>query len=292
MITKYISSKSIISRLYDIYNIQSDDFVSRLAGWTFNVIRDVRVKQTYVLKNIYVDYVNGKAEIPKEIDKVYGVKVNNVLIDLSMSNNSRDRYLQNPTDKHLDLVVNYNGDIDNVDYDVNTEMYLIDNTILVSHTEHDTTTDGEVLFINPNDSILTSSAFAIKYWKQLNYTNNDITPITYKIVNGWIHIFGCDYGTIEILGGAIPHEYDSELDIYFPMIPDNEAFINAVVSYCLWNILLRGYKHPALSLTANNEFINPAMAYEKWKPKARNQCNALSPTAKQTLLRKSHINTI
>ena len=42
MTHNYISSKHIIDRIYSDYNIQSDDFVSRVPLWTLNAIREER----------------------------------------------------------------------------------------------------------------------------------------------------------------------------------------------------------------------------------------------------------
>ena len=56
MIHKYISSKVLIEKIYDEYNIQSSDFVTRLSTWTLNVLRQIKIKQIYVIKNIEIEY--------------------------------------------------------------------------------------------------------------------------------------------------------------------------------------------------------------------------------------------
>ena len=67
---------------------------------------------------------------------------------------------------------------------------------------------------------------------------------------------------------------------------------NMNCKYCLWFILMRGYKHPVLSLTANNKFINPSQAFAEGMLAARNSCNALSPNAKKTLSKLLGLNIV
>ena len=65
MTHNYISSKHIIDRIYSDYNIQSDDFVSRVPLWTLNAIREIGIKQTYILSNVVMQLVNYKCALPK-----------------------------------------------------------------------------------------------------------------------------------------------------------------------------------------------------------------------------------
>ena len=43
MVHKYISSKVLIDKIYDEYNIQSDDFIGRLSTWTLNVLKESKI---------------------------------------------------------------------------------------------------------------------------------------------------------------------------------------------------------------------------------------------------------
>ncbi len=76
MVHKYISSKVLIDKIYDEYNIQSDDFIGRLSTWTLNVLKESKIKQTKILENIQVEFVENRAMIPQIVDIVYGVKIN------------------------------------------------------------------------------------------------------------------------------------------------------------------------------------------------------------------------
>lgn len=254
MIHKYISSKVLIEKIYDEYNVQSDDFAARLSTWTLNAIRELRIKQTYILENIEVEFNNNRVFIPQVVENIYGVKINGQIASPIFSNNNilKKQYTSNA------LVIGYDGNV-----------YPDKKNILDLDT------------INPQetDLIITDrNVLGIREWN-LNKINS---VTTYNITNGYIHT-NIEYGTCEIMGGSIPYEYDEELDILFPLIPDDEYLKNAIIQYCLANMLRRGYKHSVLNLQANNRYVNPAQAYEYYTLKARNSCNSISPSAKQSL---------
>ena len=68
-----------------------------------------------------------------------------------------------------------------------------------------------------------------------------------------------------------------ELETYYsdyfkcdlPVIPDNGNLIEAIASYCMYKMLLRGYKHPVLTLQGNNPAINPYVNWISLKPKVK-----------------------
>jgi hypothetical protein len=77
-------------------------------------------------------------------------------------------------------------------------------------------------------------------------------------------------GTIRVHFKELPIEFDSELNIYFPLIPNNEKVIAAIIQYLLVRILTKGYKIPELSLKENNPYINPGLAWDDLRKKAEN----------------------
>ena len=253
MVHKYISSKVLIDKIYDEYNIQSDDFIGRLSTWTLNVLKESKIKQTRILENIQVEFVENRAMIPQIVDIVYGVKINDKVAVPVFSDNIQIKK-KYTTDS---LVIGYDGNV----YPDLKNIISLDNPIES----------------NDDIAIPEDSVFGIREWQ-----HQDDSPVTYKISNGWIHT-NVEYGTCEIMCGVIPYQYDEELDILFPLIPDNADLKNLIVSYCLKNMLMRGYKHHTLTLQANNRYMNPAMAYDYYMLKARNSCNTLSPSAKKSL---------
>ena len=262
MIHKFINSKILISKIYDEYNIQSDDFVSRLPNWTYNVLRQIKVKQVYVIKNIQIEYDGNKIYIPQYIDKVYGIKINGILAKPIFSDEIRVK-----TRMGNSPVIGIDGTV------FPTEKNIMEFVSTESTITNSSNVENNLIF----DEGVLKSAFNIKY-----VTQGVSEEPTYKINNGWIHT-NVEYGTCEIICGTIPYEYDSELDMIFPLIPDDEYLKEAIVQYCLMNMLRRGFKHHTLTLQANNRYVNPAQGYDYFIPKARNSCNSLSPQAKESL---------
>lgn len=254
MINKYISSKTIIEKIYDEFNIQSDDFVTRVATWTLNVLKTSKIKQAYVLENILIDFSDYRICIPQKVDRIYEVSIDGYKAIPSIGNTLKVKtnYSNNG------IVFGFDGTI----YPTSSNIIPLNTTIDLNETE----------VVVSEDSV-----FGLRQLR-----NNTVGTATYKINNGWIHT-NIEHGTCEIACGSIPYVYDEDMDTIFPLIPDDENLFNAIMYYCLKNILQRGYHHPVLNLTSNNHYTNPALAYEKYSMKARNSCNALSPSVKKSL---------
>ena len=70
-------------------------------------------------------------------------------------------------------------------------------------------------------------------------------------------------------------EYDGiktyESDIFnceLPVIPNNAILIEAIVNYCMYKMLCRGYKHPVLNLAASQYGTNPYYIWKELKDEA------------------------
>jgi len=92
---------------------------------------------------------------------------------------------------------------------------------------------------------------------------------TYQISNGYI-ITSFEEGEIIFYIKAFPVVLNTNLNLYFPSIPNNEDVLIALDWYMLKRLLERGHIVYGYSLKENNEFTNPALAWEKWKKIARN----------------------
>lgn len=285
MIHNYISSKNLIERIYNDYNIQSDDFVSRLSTWTLNAIREIGIKQSYILTNIVMELQHNQVCIPKEIDRIYGVKINGLTADLNYDLNTVNKIHYQPGTPTS--VVGFDG-----------RVYVHEHNILDSEDiecvtpETPISTSSVPNVISPTDYYnaqypgLSHTNFDIRYWR-----SRTKETYKYKIINGWINT-NVEHGTIELACGSIPYVYDEEFEMIFPLIPDNENLIKAIIFYVLGQMLMRGYKHSLLSYTVNNEFLNPGMGWTKYSKMARNSCNALSPDSKRTLSKLTGRNII
>lgn len=271
MVNKYISSRIIIERIYDDYNIQSDDFVTKVPTWVLNSLREIGVRQSYITKNYELPFNHHRVCIPIEVDKVYGVIINGMEARMNFSN----RLYNKESNGNTHMVVGFKGDV------FKDDTNIID---LATVPKYNTETHSNVnpdSLIPYNDGTLSEVLLAkhinLHYW-----VSRPKSLVTYKINNGWIET-SCEHGMCEILAGSIPYIYDYDLDQLFPIIPDDPYLIKCLTDYCLNMILMRGYKHSVLSLISNNEFINPALAYKNNKLAARNSCNTLSPSAKESL---------
>ena len=280
MIHKYISAKTIIDRIYDNYNIQSDDFVSRVSNWTLNCIREIGIKQSYVLDNVVLTLSNKKVAIPIDIDRIYGVKINGVTAELSFKFETVDKtYYGN------NYVVGFDGTVYNREISPLEVMVGSWDNVPQPSPSGGIEPDPNLYPISPIAGV-THSEFNANYWRHI-----DIEGYKYKVVHGWIET-NSPNGVVEILCGRIPYRYDEVLDQLFPLIPDDENLIQAVTFTILGNILMRGYKHSLLNLTSNNEFVNPGIAAKKYIALARNSCNSMSPSAKQSLSKLTGRNII
>ena len=266
MVHKYISSKVIIDRLYNNYNIQSDDFVTKLSTWVYNCIRDLQIKQIYIMETYKIPYNNYRIAIPQVVDKVYGVIINGK--EATVDFGDKQRIDETLVSGNTHIVMGFDGvvfpnDINIIDFGTAEEV-------------PDALPDTIDYYDLNNSIVMSSKLMDLLYWKSRP------KDYTYKINNGWVHV-NLEAGICELLVGSIPYEYDETLDILFPIIPDDELLIKSITYHCLENILMRGYKHPILALTNNNEFTNPSIMYVKSKVAARNSCNSLSPSAKRSL---------
>lgn len=90
-------------------------------------------------------------------------------------------------------------------------------------------------------------------------------------------------GDIKFYIKSIPSELDTVTNLRFPLIPDNEELINAIEWYILLRLVYRGHKILNLSLNNNNEFTNPALAWEKYKKRARNSIATLDEDDKKII---------
>lgn len=57
-------------------------------------------------------------------------------------------------------------------------------------------------------------------------------------------------------------------DCDFPAIPNNGLLIEAIVYYCMYKMLCRGYKHPVFNLAASQYGTNPYYMWTKLKDEA------------------------
>lgn len=101
--------------------------------------------------------------------------------------------------------------------------------------------------------------------------NND-NAVYYYIENNWLHTNKA-HGKLILDYQSLPVVYDSDTNMYFPLIYDNELLREAIKLYVMRHILMRGYIHPVLNLRDNNPYTNPGLAYDRMRFRVRTSCN-------------------
>ena len=92
----------------------------------------------------------------------------------------------------------------------------------------------------------------------------------YELDNNGYIITTFETGDIEMYIKKLPVELDDTTKLYFPLIPENESLLLALDIYLIKRLLERGHKVGTYTFNTNNQFLNPAMAWEIEKRKAIN----------------------
>lgn len=77
--------------------------------------------------------------------------------------------------------------------------------------------------------------------------------------------YDAEYITIEYDGIETMQD---ENGIEYPVIPNNGTLIEAIVYYCMYKMLCRGYKHPVMNLQASQYGTNPYYIWSQMKDEA------------------------
>lgn len=220
----YINSKVLIAELYNDYNIQSADFITRFPTWVVNCLGYLKIHQAYTEVELQDTFVNNCFKLPD-----YCRSVTDVII------NDKKAILKNT---------------------------LFDKTKITRTNRIIARTP----FGNNNsdDEIITP----------INLENNpsNCEQIEYWVSNNWIHT-NVNNGDIVVRYKSVPTIYDSETNMVFPLIYNDEMLKLAIKLYVLKMMLNRGYKHPIQNLLVNNPFANPALYLENIRYKVRTSCN-------------------
>lgn len=126
--------------------------------------------------------------------------------------------------------------------------------------------------INQKTNDYLDSLVASQYSYELNNNGYIITTLE-----------ECDAEDFIFYYKKLPVELDSTTSLYFPLIPDNSDLIVALEWYILRSLLERGHKIREYSLTANNLYINPAMAWDKYSKVAKNSVSSLDLDEREEL---------
>lgn len=79
--------------------------------------------------------------------------------------------------------------------------------------------------------------------------------------------YNAKYITVEY--SRIQTECSEQYGCELPIIPNNGTLIEAIVYYCMYKMLCRGYKHPVFNLAASQYGTNPYFMWTQLKDKAK-----------------------
>lgn len=83
-------------------------------------------------------------------------------------------------------------------------------------------------------------------------------------------------GTVYVYHSSLDTELDSETNLQYPLIPDDDMLMDAMNWYILRRILEKGYKVPGYSLATSSFYVNPAMQYDGIPGKAGAKAKAIN----------------
>lgn len=109
-----------------------------------------------------------------------------------------------------------------------------------------------------------------------------LTCPTYEVDNGWIHL-NIPHGKYELTFRAIPVVYDTDTELTYPVIYNNDMLKKYLKLYVLENMLLSGWVHNILNLSNNNPITNPGLERRQIEPRVRNACNKFTNGRRETL---------
>lgn len=73
----FISSATLIPDMYNDYNIQSDDFVSRFPIWVANALEELKFIQAYVNVEKDIEFDDHRCQLPWDFRGIIDVIINN-----------------------------------------------------------------------------------------------------------------------------------------------------------------------------------------------------------------------
>lgn len=110
------------------------------------------------------------------------------------------------------------------------------------------------------------------------------SKVEYHISNNWIHT-NIENSVAHLKYKAIPSEFDENLQMYFPLIYNEGLLRRYLKLYIMRQILLRGYKHPVLSLASTSPVVNPALELINMKTAVRVACNKFNKDRRENIAR-------
>ena len=131
----------------------------------------------------------------------------------------------------------------------------------------DINNNKEHSFINAHTDHVTAKDFSNRY-NVSNVVSTNNFKKNYVLIDCDKLELNFDTKYVEIEQDMVVTEYSNTYNCELPVIPNNALLIEALVYYCMYKMLCRGYKHPVFNLHASQYGTNPKYEFEQLKSKA------------------------
>lgn len=230
----------IIAKIDNDFNPDNSDWIPRVGAWCVDAMSQInclptkRIKKQLTVKN-RIAYIQEK--LPDNV-KVYdcnGCKIANAeRIETDCS------YTHSPTGSQTHVELS------------NTMAYEEHNV------QEDTAIATQVIGVYPQRH----NVEIVK--KPIGNINRN-----FVLIDGHQIELNFDTNCITIEYDGIETECSSEYGCELPVIPNNGLLIEAIVNYCMYKMLCRGYRHPVLNLQASQYGTNPYFMWNQLKDQAK-----------------------
>lgn len=166
--------------------------------------------------------------------------------------------------RHLELDRDYNSDPYNIhDFEFKTGHRFTHRTVdhIRQHANH--APGMHALLINTKESRNRYNVVEVNEYGRGNEPHN------YVISGGDKIQLNFDTPFITIKYEDVKTEYSEVYGCELPVIPNNGLLIEAIVYYCMYKMLCRGYTHPVMNLKASQYGTNPYYEWNKLKDEAK-----------------------
>ena len=208
MTYNFINGRFIIAKIYDEFNIKSNDWESRAPRWIMDALQYLNIKVIFEEVVEEIEFDNYTFNLPVNVRLLRGIVLNNTKLNR-----------------------------------VNTVSHKITNS------------------------------------KVDQYTNN---LRNYSIDNGKVHLEQKS-GKAIVVYARIPLDWDDELGMWIPRVPDVVEVQENITWYVLKLILARGYIHPIYSLTSNRAELNPDYNWKATRKAARLAAGSMDVEARASM---------
>ena len=243
----YTNIERIIAKIDNDFNPNNSDWIPRVGAWVTDALMQLNCAPT------------------KKVIKSFPVKDRIARIDCILSNNIE--------------VYDANGcRVKEIDYLEQSCCNNNDKAISHSTGEREVTPDTITSIVNKNAKNVPAETVvfnrqAKEYPARYNVVEFDsvdrIGCKYYAKVNDTTLQLTFDTPSIIIKYETADTERCEAYGCDMPKIPNNGKLIEAITYYCIYKMLLRGYKHPVLNLAASQYGTNPYYIWMNTKEEAR-----------------------